>query len=168
RVDAGNKGAEDSVQVLGLELLTHGRGIGRGKARPERAQVQTRPSRRVSEQPIPLGRAKTRRRRVVTTIRASCPSCGDVDLTVEDVSVYVCADDRRGSYSFRCPACQLAVSKPAEPNVVDILVSSGVRMAVWQLPAELFETRMGPPISHDDLLDFHHLLTDDGWFERLA
>jgi len=105
---------------------------------------------------------------VVTTIRASCPSCGDVDLTVEDVSVHVCADDRRGSYSFRCPECHMAVSKPAEPNVVDILVSSGVRMAVWQLPAELFETKVGAPISHDDLLDFHHLLADDGWFDSLA
>ena len=104
----------------------------------------------------------------MTTIRASCPSCGDVDLTVEDVSVYVCADDRRGSYSFRCPACQLAVSKPAEPNVVDILVSSGVRMAVWQLPAELFEPKFGEPITHDDLLDFHHLLADETWFDRLA
>ena len=104
----------------------------------------------------------------MTTIRASCPSCGDVDLTVEDVSVHVCADDRRGSYSFRCPDCRLAVSKPAEPNVVDILVSSGVRMAVWQLPAELFETKVGEPISHDDLLDFHHLLADETWFDRLA
>ena len=104
----------------------------------------------------------------MTTIRASCPSCGDVDLTVEDVSVYVCADDRRGSYSFRCPECQLAVSKPAEPNVVDILVSSGVRMAVWQLPAELFEPKFGEPITHDDLLDFHHLLADETWFDRLA
>jgi hypothetical protein len=62
----------------------------------------------------------------------------------------------------------MAVSKPAEPNVVDILVSSGVRMATWQLPAELFENRVGPAISHDDLLDFHHLLTDDQWFERLS
>ena len=104
----------------------------------------------------------------MTTIRASCPSCGDVDLTVEDVSVHVCSDDRRGSYSFRCPECQLAVSKPAEPNVVDILVSSGVRMAVWQLPAELFETRVGPAINHDDLLDFHQLLIDEDWFERLS
>ena len=79
----------------------------------------------------------------MTTIRASCPSCGDVDLTVEDVSVHVCADDRRGSYSFRCPECHMAVSKPAEPNVVDILVSSGVRMAVWQLPAEYLVERCG-------------------------
>ena len=41
-------------------------------------------------------------------------------------------------------------------------------MAVWQLPAELWEPRMGEPISHDDLLDFHDLLADESWFERLT
>ena len=104
----------------------------------------------------------------MTTIRASCPSCGDVDLTVGDVSVRVCADDQSGSYNFRCPQCEMAVAKHADPNVVELLVSSGVRMAVWQLPAELWESRAGEPISHDDLLDFHDLLAQDSWFERLT
>jgi len=104
----------------------------------------------------------------VTTIRASCPSCGDVDLTVRDVSVRVCANDQSGSYTFRCPECEMAVAKHADPTVVELLVSAGVQMAVWQLPAELWETRMGEPISHDDLLDFHHLLADERWFDRLT
>ncbi len=104
----------------------------------------------------------------MTTIRASCPSCGDVDLTVGDVSVRVCSNDHRGSYTFRCPECQLAVSKPADANVVELLVASGVRMDVWELPAELWEPRVGEPISHDDLLDFHELLSDERWFERLS
>ena len=104
----------------------------------------------------------------MTTIRASCPSCGDVDLTVGDVSVRVCANDHSGSYNFRCPECEMAVAKHADPNVVELLVSSGVKMAVWQLPAELWETHAGPPISHDDLLDFHDLLTGERWFERLS
>jgi hypothetical protein len=104
----------------------------------------------------------------VTTIRASCPSCGDVDLTVRDVSVRVCANDHSGSYHFRCPACEMAVAKHAEPNVVELLVSSGVTMAVWQLPAELWEPRVGEPISHDDLLDFHAILAEENWFDRLA
>jgi len=104
----------------------------------------------------------------VTTIRASCPSCGDVDLTVRDVVVRVCSDDHRGSYTFRCPECLFAVSKPAEPTVIELLVSSGVKMAVWQLPAELSEPRSGPPITHDDILEFHELLTQADWFGRLA
>jgi len=51
---------------------------------------------------------------------------------------------------------------------VDLLVSSGVRMQVWRLPAELSEARVGPPLKHDDLLDFHLLLQGDGWFEGVA
>ena len=79
----------------------------------------------------------------VTTIRANCPSCGDVQLTADDLTVRVCADDERGSYCFRCPDCQGAVAKEASRRIVDLLVSSGVRMQVWRLPAELTESRVG-------------------------
>lgn len=105
----------------------------------------------------------------MATIRASCPDCGDVELTTRDVSVRVCAADNHGSYAFRCPHCQLAVSKDAPARIVDLLVSSGVPMTMWELPAELGEQpEDGPTISHDDILDFHALLETDGWFERLA
>ena len=103
----------------------------------------------------------------MTTIRASCPTCGDVELTIPDVTVRVCAADNRGSYTFRCPDCRASVSKDAEPRIVDLLVSSGVKLEVWQLPAELFEAKSGPRIDHDDLLDFHALLDSDGWFDQL-
>lgn len=103
----------------------------------------------------------------MTTIRASCPTCGDVELTIPDVTVRVCAADNSGSYTFRCPGCRGAVAKDAEPRIVDLLVSSGVRLEVWQLPAELFEPRTGDAIDHDDLLDFHALLEDPSWFDRL-
>ena len=38
----------------------------------------------------------------------------------------------------------------------------------WDLPAELFERRHGAPICHDDLIDFHRLLQDDGWFDSVV
>ena len=105
----------------------------------------------------------------MATIRASCTDCGDVELTTADVTVRVCADDNQGSYSFRCPMCRMAVVKPAEPRIVELLVASGVRLDTWRLPAELTEARNGQPITHDDLLDFHDLLTDDEqWFSELA
>lgn len=104
----------------------------------------------------------------VTTIRANCPSCGDVQLTADDLTVRVCADDERGSYCFRCPDCQGAVAKEASRRIVDLLVSSGVRMQVWRLPAELNESRVGAPLTPDDLLDFHLLLAGEEWFEQLA
>jgi hypothetical protein len=39
---------------------------------------------------------------------------------------------------------------------------------VWRLPAELGESRVGPPLTPDDLLDFHLLLQDNAWFEDVA
>ncbi len=104
----------------------------------------------------------------MATIRASCPDCGDVELTTGDMSVRVCADDQRSAYVFRCPDCRMAVTKAAEPRIVDLLVSSGVELEVWRLPAELSEQSVGEPICHDDLLAFHELLEDDTWFAQLS
>ena len=100
-------------------------------------------------------------------IRASCGACGDVELTTAEVSVQICTDDGRGTYAFRCPSCATTVSKPAEPRIIELLVSSGVRMSTWSMPAEMAEPRTGAPISHDDLLDFHALLKCDDWLDRL-
>ena len=65
---------------------------------------------------------------LVPTIRATCGQCGDVELTTADVRVRVCIEDNQGSYLFRCPACRMAVVKPAEPRIVDLLVASGVEL----------------------------------------
>ena len=111
---------------------------------------------------------RQRRETSVATIRASCPTCGDVELTSREVSVQVCATNNQGSYAFRCPSCLVAVSKLAEQRIVDLLVSSGVRLSVWSLPAELDEPREGKPISYDDLLEFHQLLQEDDWLERIT
>jgi hypothetical protein len=45
---------------------------------------------------------------------------------------------------------------------VDLLVASGVAYSTWSPPLELSEPRSGGnPFTHDDLLDFHELLSDD-------
>jgi uncharacterized Zn finger protein len=115
-----------------------------------------------------MEQAKERREIPVATIRASCPTCGDVELTSRQVTVRVCAGNNQGSYVFRCPDCTMAVSKLADPKIVDLLVSSGVRLTVWHLPAELAEAHEGAPITYDDLLEFHYAIQQDGWFERLT
>jgi hypothetical protein len=91
-----------------------------------------------------------------------------VQLKAGELTVRVCSDDERGSYCFRCPDCRRAVAKDASRRIVDLLVSSGVRMQVWRLPAELHEHHNGAPFVPDDLLDFHLFLQEDGWFERLT
>lgn len=105
---------------------------------------------------------------MATVIKASCHDCGDVELAVHDLEVRVCTQDEQGTYVFRCPTCQMSVVKPAEQRIVDMLVASGVSLVEWRLPAELYELHDGPPITHDDLIDFHHLLQADGWFDAVV
>ena len=104
----------------------------------------------------------------MATIRASCSTCGDVELTTADVRVRVCINDDRGEYSFRCPVCVMTVVKPAEARTIDLLVASGVAMDTWTLPAELSEPHIGNPICHDDLLDFHAMLGDEDMIVKLV
>jgi hypothetical protein len=101
-------------------------------------------------------------------IRATCHSCGDVEMTTADVWVRICDDDNSGTYSFKCPCCTSVVVKPAEQHVVDLLVASGVAWSTWSLPLEMREGRDGNPITHDDLIDFHQVLESEDWFHRLT
>lgn len=103
----------------------------------------------------------------MATIRASCNGCGDVELTSRDVTVRVCRNDGSGTYSFPCPRCGQIAVRSAEPRVIELLVTSGVRLVTWSLPAELQEIHQGEPISHDDLLDFHALLQTDTWMDTI-
>jgi len=103
----------------------------------------------------------------MATIRASCETCGDVEVTSDDVTVRVCSDDSAGTYTFTCPECGDLIVRGAEAHIVELLVTSGVRLVIWHMPEELREPRVGKPIDHDDLLDFHTLLQRDDWMDTL-
>jgi len=90
----------------------------------------------------------------VTTIKASCPGCGEVELTSNDVTLMVCNHAAQSYYTFVCPKCTETVRKPADDHVVSLLMSGGVRAEVWELPAEALEPKAGPVLTYDDLLDF--------------
>ena len=90
----------------------------------------------------------------MTTIKASCPACGEVELTSKDVTLMVCNYAPQSYYTFVCPKCADTVKKPADDHVVSLLMSGGVRAEVWELPAEALETKSGPTLTYDDLLDF--------------
>ena len=89
----------------------------------------------------------------MTTIKASCPTCGEVELTPADVSLVVCSHAPLSYYSFACPGCTEQVRKPADDHVVSLLVSGGVPATVWEVPAEALEPHDGPALTYDDLLD---------------
>jgi hypothetical protein len=97
----------------------------------------------------------------MTTIKASCPGCGDVELTSSDITLRVCNDAPRSYYAFTCPTCDDRVRKPADDHIVSLLMSGGVRAEVWEVPAEVLEPRTGPTLSYDDLLDFVLQLSRD-------
>lgn len=101
------------------------------------------------------------------TVRASCPSCGDVDLSTGDVQVQQIASGGDAAYAFTCPRCRSVVTKPASRRVVDLLVAAGVPVVASKRPAELDEPHAGSPITYDDLLAFHFDLVGDGWLEAL-
>lgn len=90
----------------------------------------------------------------MTTIKASCPTCGEVELTPADVALRVCSHPPLSYYAFTCPTCTCEVRKPADDHVVSLLVSGGVPAQVWDLPAEALEVHDGPVLGYDDLLDF--------------
>lgn len=105
---------------------------------------------------------------MATLIRATCTDCGDIELGTRDLLVRLCEETDSGTYVFRCPQCDTPVVRHADRPTIDLLVSSGCRLEVWNRPAELAEERpVGAPFTHDDLIDFHELLGGERWFDEL-
>ena len=62
----------------------------------------------------------------MTTIRTTCPRCGEVDMGPEAILLSVRENGREGSYRFTCPSCADGVEKRADRKIVALLVSAGV------------------------------------------
>ncbi len=110
----------------------------------------------------------------MTSIRTTCPRCGDVELDVEVVRLVVARESGEGTYTFDCPGCKERVEKRADRNAATILLSAGVRVhlagpsvepPISGVPAS---RPAPPPITADDLIDFHFLLQEPDWFARLV
>ena len=90
----------------------------------------------------------------MTTIKTSCPVCGDVELTPAQMRLVVCSRSEWSFYAFNCGTCRDEIRKPADEEVVTLLVSGGVRAEQWVIPAEALEEHHGATITYDDVLDF--------------
>jgi predicted RNA-binding Zn-ribbon protein involved in translation (DUF1610 family) len=90
----------------------------------------------------------------MTTIKATCPSCGDVDLKPRDITVVIAPAAGWASYQFQCPNCEEEITKTADDEVVTLLRGAGVRVEKLHVPAEALELHFGPPLAPDDLIDF--------------
>ena len=109
----------------------------------------------------------------MTTIRATCPDCGEVEMEAHSIQLNVREEEGEGSYSFTCPVCSNLVEKPADRKVVMLLLSAGVDVSRMEdgtpAPTPPLELRPdGPPLTPDDLIDFHFLLEREDWLAQLA
>jgi predicted RNA-binding Zn-ribbon protein involved in translation (DUF1610 family) len=114
----------------------------------------------------------------MTTIRTTCPRCGEVDMGPESILLQVVRGGREGTYRFECPTCMEPVEKRADRKIVALLVSAGVDVAGRAVPfmtAELLEEPgldaevedprgplpPGAAFTIDDVIDFHFRLEDE-------
>jgi len=116
---------------------------------------------------------------VMTTIRTSCPRCGEVEMGPGAILLSVERGGSEGLYRFVCPECAGPVEKRADRKIVALLVSAGVDVSdgaagvqgrLEQLTQEAPGRRISdePAFTVDDLIQFHFLLQDDEFCRRLV
>lgn len=113
----------------------------------------------------------------MTTIRATCPHCGEVDLAPTDIQLTVVRAEGMpvgpdSRYTFDCPGCTESVAKPADERIARLLTTGGVEVSVIQdsepVPPHPEDPPGGPAFTPDDLIDFHFQLQQREWFRELV
>lgn len=105
-------------------------------------------------------------------IKTTCPKCGEVDLTSDKIALRIAVGGKGTSYTFECPQCTEQVRKPADSRVVQLLISGGVSPEVISDEQAAIEQNARdqhavhsprtplPPITYDDILEFHREIED--------
>jgi predicted RNA-binding Zn-ribbon protein involved in translation (DUF1610 family) len=65
-------------------------------------------------------------RRKAVIIKATCPTCGDVDLTPDAVQLQILPP----RYSFVCPGCGDWITRPATPAIDEVLLRADVELTL--------------------------------------
>ena len=90
-------------------------------------------------------------------IRLGCPRCGEVELSIRDIRLELHhVLPGTSSYHFGCPGCGIRVTKSATPRILLVLKAHGVVAESPDAPP----VPSAPPLTVDDLLDFHLWLRD--------
>lgn len=101
----------------------------------------------------------------VPQFAASCPRCGDLDVTAEQMWLVLTDGADRDHYFFHCPGCGQHVRRKAHAITVRLLERL-VPVERIEIPAEALEPHDGPPLTEDDLIDL--MLTLDATPRRLV
>lgn len=81
-----------------------------------------------------------------TVIRAMCPNCREVDVTVGQARLAIVDWIEEAICRFTCPTCSIPIERPVAPPLVQVLIRMGVAVdhpgAIAPAP---------PPLSTADL-----------------
>ena len=66
----------------------------------------------------------------MTTIKTTCPDCGDVMLGIEQLHLELTPNETNGAYQFECPLCEVPRTRTAGPRVVMVLLAAGVAYSI--------------------------------------
>jgi hypothetical protein len=100
----------------------------------------------------------------MTNIRVRCQSCGAAALLrPAQILLLAYPGEASGNYLFLCPSCGCVTAKSAGGEELHVLLRAGVADAGEESRPN--QPRPGrtvdsPPLTPDDLLDFHLLLGD--------
>ncbi|CAB4938320.1 MAG: hypothetical protein F2842_03520 [Actinobacteria bacterium] len=92
----------------------------------------------------------------MTTIKATCPECGDVELTPAEVRVEVeeTLAAPVSAFAFECRVCATHVRGPVDQPTAAALTRSGARTVHRRLPAEVREPHAVTPLTEDEVIAF--------------
>ncbi|HVL98919.1 MAG TPA: hypothetical protein VM324_06490 [Egibacteraceae bacterium] len=107
------------------------------------------------------------------TIRTSCPSCRQqVDVAASRCAMLGGPHGDPVAYAFVCPQCGEPIFRRVDPQAATMLLAAGVSRSGGEgnplRPTHPENPRSAPPLTGDDLIDFHLLLDRADWFSHLT
>jgi len=100
----------------------------------------------------------------MSALITSCLNCFEPQvLDPREVTLHV-ATNGAGRYVTACTACGVVLSRPIAGRSLELMIEGGVR----PIDPRDEPSPAKPPLTLDDLLDLHQLLSTSTWFANLV